>query len=276
MGVAVAGAPHAAQDGARGVLERHVHVRDGVRGDRLQQPIVDAVRLQVQEAQPGRSGFQRRQFAEQAARPSPAGLHPPRCVLAHEHEFARARGERRARGAEYLLGLHGLVVALDERDGAEGAAAVAAVGDLHVRAHRARPARHGDGVCGARLAGRLFPGFVQSREQRRHVQATPEVDFGDLHGQLVPVALHEAAHGGDAGAAGMRGLRGVEDSTDGLLLGRIDEPAGVHYDDVRGVRGRRLVTGDPQAGGERIGVGLVLGAAERLDEEAAARDGPQR
>jgi hypothetical protein len=74
----------------------------------------------------------------------------------------------------------------------------------------------------------------------------------------------------------VRCLRGVEDRLDRLLLGGVDEAAGVDDDDVRRVRGGGVVTGGPKARGQSVGVGLVLGAAERLDEEGAARGGSQR
>jgi hypothetical protein len=71
-------------------------------------------------------------------------------------------------------------------------------------------------------------------------------------------------------------LSGVEDGLDRLSLGGVDEAAGVDHDDVRRVRGGGVVPGGLKARRQGVGVGLVLGAAERLDEEGAARDGAQR
>ena len=258
------------------MLEGDVHVGHGVRRKGLQKPVIDAVRLQVEEAQPVRGGLERRQLAEQAAHPAPPGLRPPRRVLADEHQLARAGGHGRACRAQHFRRLYGLVVALDQRDGAERAAPVAAVGDLDVGADGALPARDGHRcgrppfVCG------LSPGLRQRRQQRRHVEAAPQVHLGDLGGELLAVALHEAAHGRDAATVRVRGLRGVEHGLDRLLFGRIDEAAGVDDDDVGAGGRRRAVPRGAQPRLERVGVGLVLGTAERLDEERAARGGPQR
>jgi hypothetical protein len=73
----------------------------------------------------------------------------------------------------------------------------------------------------------------------------------------------------------VRGLRGVEHSLDRLLLGRVDEAAGVDDEDVGAAGRRRAVPGGAQPRLERIRVGLVLGATERLDEERGAREQPQ-
>jgi hypothetical protein len=88
--------------------------------------------------------------------------------------------------------------------------------------------------------------------------------------------LDEAAHGRYARFTGVRGLGGVQDRRYGLLFGRVDEAAGVDDDDVgaAGLGGAVPRGAEPRL--ERIRVGLVLGAAEGLDEERAAREGPQR
>jgi len=72
----------------------------------------------------------------------------------------------------------------------------------------------------------------------------------------------------------MRHFGRIDDGLDGLLLGRVDEPAGVDDDDI-GARGRRCTMArSAQAPLERVGVRLVLGAAQGLDEERRARGGP--
>jgi hypothetical protein len=70
---------------------------------------------------------------------------------------------------------------------------------------------------------------------------------------------------------GVRGLGCVEDGRDRLLLGRVDEAAGVDDEDVGAAGRRRAVPGGTQPRLERVGVSLVLRAAERLDEERTAR-----
>ena len=113
-------------------------------------------------------------------------------------------------------------------------------------------------------------------EDRRHVEAAPEIHLGHLGRQLVAIALDQAADGGEPRATCVRGLGGVEDRRDRLLLGGVDEAAGVDDDQV-GTRGRcRTMPGGAQSARQRVGVGLVLGAAERLDEEPGARGAPQR
>jgi hypothetical protein len=74
----------------------------------------------------------------------------------------------------------------------------------------------------------------------------------------------------------VRQLDGIEDGLDRLLLGRVDEAARVDDDEVRSILCSEAVTGGQQARCERVGVGLVLGAAQRVDEEGADRGGPQR
>jgi hypothetical protein len=74
----------------------------------------------------------------------------------------------------------------------------------------------------------------------------------------------------------MGGLGGVEDGLDRLLLGGVDEAAGVDDEDGGALgRGGSVPRGaEPRL--ESVGVGFVLRAAEGLDEERAARAGPQR
>jgi hypothetical protein len=71
------------------------------------------------------------------------------------------------------------------------------------------------------------------------------------------------------------GRGGVEDGLDRLFLGGVDEAARVDDEDG-GAAGRRgAVPRGAEPRRERVGVGLVLRAAEGLDEERAAREGPQ-
>ena len=86
-----------------------------------------------------------------------------------------------------------------------------------------------------------------------------DVLFGEGGGELGSVALGQAPDGGDLDARSGR----LDHLVDGLLLGRLDEAAGVDEDDVRVLA---LVAQRPparrQAGGELLGVHLVARAAE--------------
>ena len=105
------------------------------------------------------------------------------------------------------------------------------------------------------------PGCRQCGQQRRHVESAPEVHLGDLHDQLVAVPLDEAAHCGNARTACVRGVRSLEDRLDRLLLGGIDEAAGVDDEQVGAVGSGQLMPGGQQPRLERVGIGLVLRAA---------------
>ncbi len=72
----------------------------------------------------------------------------------------------------------------------------------------------------------------------------------------------------------MRGLGGVEEGLDRLLFGRVDEAASVDDQEVGAAGCRGVMSRDAEPRLERVRVCLVLGTAERLDEERAARDGP--
>ena len=90
---------------------------------RLQQRAVDAVRLQVEQAQPDGGGLERRELREEPLEAAPARLRPARRVLADEHQLPRAGAPaRRAAPRRISRGRDRLVVALDQRDGAVRAA----------------------------------------------------------------------------------------------------------------------------------------------------------
>jgi hypothetical protein len=74
----------------------------------------------------------------------------------------------------------------------------------------------------------------------------------------------------------MRRLGGLEDGRDRLFLGGIDEAARVDDEDVGAAGRREMMSRGAEPGLESVRVRLVLGAAQRLDEERAARPSPQR
>ena len=89
---------------------------------------------------------------------------------------------------EYFLHRTALVTAGDEGDGAVGAAAVAALRDLHIGVVR----RGGEQAAGGEG---VVPGVAEVSQQTRPVElAVPAVDFGDFGLQLFEVALRETSH----------------------------------------------------------------------------------
>ena len=94
---AVAAAPHAPQDGARGVLQGDVHIRHREAREGLQERLIDTVGLQVEQAQPEGRERERFELGEQPLEPAPARLRPARRVLADEHELLGAGGQSGAR-----------------------------------------------------------------------------------------------------------------------------------------------------------------------------------
>jgi hypothetical protein len=125
------------------------------------------------------------------------------------------------------------------------------------------PAAHGAGRLRRRARHPL-----ERDQERRHVEAAPEVDLGDPRLELVAVPLYETADGGDPGAVSMGKLGRRQDGLDGLLFGGVDEPARIDDDEGSVLRRGGSMPARPQAPGERLRVGLVLGTAEGLDEEA--------
>ena len=74
----------------------------------------------------------------------------------------------------------------------------------------------------------------------------------------------------------MSGLGNVEDRGDGLLLRRVDKPAGEDDEHIGRVEGRLVMSKGDQTTRERVRVGLVFRAPEREDEKARARGRTQR
>ncbi len=100
------------------------------------------------------------------------------------------------------------------------------------------------------------------------VEAEDGVGLGQRLGEVLAVALGQAADGDDGlGLAALvgRGLqvRGLQQGVDRVLLGRLDEAAGVDHDRVgvgRVVDEQEAVGGEPA--GQLLGVDLVAGAAQ--------------
>ena len=96
-------------------------------------------------------------------------------------------------------------------------------------------------------------------------ESQEQVDLGDLLLQLRLVPLHQATDRHDRfDRRRSLQLRGREHRVDGLLLGRVDEPAGVHQDHV-GVREMRRYLGTVahELADEPLGIDRRLVAPQR-------------
>ena len=158
-------------------------------------------------------------------------------------------------------------------DGAEAAGAVAPLGHLHVGPGRGGcRSRQVEEVEGGRRRGSA--GLAAEGHGHGVGEAGDGVDLRKGGGELRARPLGEAPGDDQAGALAA-GVRQREDRVDRLLAGLLDEGAGVddHEVGVGGVVDRLHAVGQ-QLADQLVGVDLVLRAAERLDEEAAAHDHP--
>jgi hypothetical protein len=276
--VAVAGAPapHAAHEGRRHVLERQVEVRDAGVADGVDQRVVEVRRVEVQEPDAlhplGHGGHEgdQRPLADPLVAPV-AGQ-----VLGDEDDLADAALRERLDLGQHAVERSGPLGTPEARDGAEPAGLVAPLRHLHVGPRRAgrgprqlEQVEGRDGRAGG-AGGRL------AAERDRHPEARHGIRLGQRVGQLLAVALGQAARDHEAGAPGLAPGQ-VQDDLDGLLPGLLDERAGVHDDEVgrRGVVDGRHPVGQ-QGPDELVRVDLVLRAAQGLDEERAVpRHGAQ-
>ena len=156
-------------------------------------------------------------------------------------------------------------VAAQLRDDAERAAVVAAFGNLQIRVVARRQAQ-------AFRRHQIDEGIVQRRHRLVHGgdHLLVLVRAGDgQHARVRRADARlldaEAAGDDDAAVLGHRLADGVE----ALLLGRVEEAAGVDHHHVgAGVVGRQLVALGAQLGDDALGVDQRLRAAERDDADA--------
>ena len=294
-------AAHPAQHRRAGVLERQVEVRRDARGrgDHLEQVRAQLGRLQVGQPDPvdPRHVGEPRQELDQCSGAAGQVLAVGRGVLADQHQLADPVQTQPGRLGHQVVRWAGHERAAERRDRAERAAPVAARGELEV-GHRAvgKPGaghvRH-PGVPGdLHVRGGGRPVHRRDRQQRAPVdrrvrdrrvpaehigqplgqlgvgvEAEHGVRLGQAVGQLLPVALGQATHRDHFGAGLRRGVRGGQQRVDGVLLGLLDEAAGVHEDHVRRVRTSavgvdQLPAAADQPAGQLLRVDLVAGAAQ--------------
>ena len=186
--------------------------------------------------------------------------------------FAHALSRQRADFFQYILNVAAAESAADEGNGAVGAAIVAAVRNADV----GRPRRGGqhavalkDVAAGRAVAGTLAAERLFQRLGQLLVlaHAKEQIHLGDFLAQRLFIALHQAARGHQQFAfAGFLVFRQRQDGINALLLGRVDETAGVHDQDVRLllVCGN-AVTGVFQYAEHQLGIHGVFAAAKGND-----------
>ena len=181
----------------------------------------------------------------------------------------RARGDQLLGLAQDRVGAAADEVAADRRDDAEGAAVVAALGNLQIAVVARgqldpRPdVGRGDQVeigVGDRRRGlvhRVDDRLILLRPgDREHVREARADDVG--------LIAHAAGHD-HAAVLG----DGLADRLEAFLLGRIEEAAGVDQHDVgAGIVGRHLIAVCAQLGEDAFAVDQRLGAAERNHADA--------
>ncbi len=153
---------------------------------------------------------------------------------------------------------------------------VAALGDLHVGevARRGQHARR-EVVVEVRLrrrGARLQP-LASRHDIVELVGADDGIHFGEFLEDVAAVPLHQATrHDQAAGAAGFLVRGHLQDGIDGLLLGRVDEAAGVDHQHV-GVAGmrRQLVAAGHQLAHHDFAIDEVFGTTQADETDFQAR-----
>ena len=149
-------------------------------------------------------------------------------VLCNDNQLFNALGNHPFGFVQNLLDGARLVAAANHRDGAVGAAAVAAFGNLKecVMLWRALDALGFEAFAefGLQRVDQLLP----------FAHAVEAVDFGQLGAKLVAVTFDEASSGDDAPclASALLDFDLFQQGVDRLLFGVADEAAGVDDDDV--------------------------------------------
>ncbi len=219
-----------------------------LRGDRLDELVAEVRWIAVERADPLHAVHGAERAQELCELRLAVEIAPVlRRVLRDEDDLADAlRGEMRDLIADILDGA-AAVGAADVGDRAEGAAVVAALGDLHVgriggRRRNARRvlvveqlvlAREHDAVPLERLLDGLHDAVPRTC-------ADDGVRLRHVVEELLSVALAEAARDDEAAAAaGLLVVRHVEDRRDRLLLRGLNERARIDDEDIRLRRVRR-------------------------------------
>src|SRR5438034_1369362 len=256
------------------VLHGHVHVRHDPRARELvEQALVDVRGMQVHRADPRHPRVlaeRQQQVADVAVarQVAPVGQR----VLGDEDRLLHAALREVVDFRDDVVQRAAAVLAPELRNRAEGAAHVAALGDLHIGVRDLRREQpRGGGVVEVAGWRRRRPvlavgGLADEVDDALEAGgAQDRVDFRHLPEDLTAVALGEAA-GDDQGAAHAALLEPGEgeDRVHRLLARAVDERARVH-DEALGLLGALddRMAGGGQAPEHQLGVDLVLGTAQR-------------
>ena len=188
-----------------------------------------------------------------------------RGVLADDQQLLGARGDQLLGLAQDRVGAAADEVAAQVRDDAEGAAVVAALGDLQIAVVARR---------------QLEPGLGHQVDERVRDRRRGLVDRGDDF--LILLRAGDREHVREAGAddvgflahaagdddAAVLGDR-FADRLEALFLGAVEEAAGVDQHHVgAGIIGRHVVAVGAQLGHDPLAVDQGLGTAERDQPDA--------
>src|SRR5882724_6814598 len=267
-------APHRAQHAVVAVLHGHVHVRHDARACELvEHALVDVRGMQVHRADP-RHPRVLAERQQQVTDVAVAGDVPSvgERVLRHENGLLHAARREPLDLRDDVAQRTAAMLAAELWNGAEGAAHVTALGDLHVRVRHPRreQARRGRIV---EIAGRgrrrpvlAVGGLADEVDDALEAGGAQDgVDLRHLLQDLAAIALGEAA-GDDQRAAGpaLLELGQRENRVHGFFARAIDEGARVDDEAFRllGALDDRMAGGGETAE-HQLGVDLVLRTAQR-------------
>ena len=216
------------------MLDRHVHVLHESRFvcHQVQEFVVYEHRVPVQRADPWdvrvvEDGAE--QAGQSAALLALLAAKISR-VLRDQRDFLDALRLEFLRFGDDVFDGAGCLLAADERDGAVGAAAVAAFCDFQIGVVLETAEVHAREVLGIATLRCNDAHFLQ--KFARLVCTYPVVDFGKFLFEFLAVAARKAARDNQL-LLGLLALHLCENRVDGFFLRGLDEPAGVHQDVVR-------------------------------------------
>ena len=206
----------------------------------VQQFFVDLIRVAVEHPQPFHAGNFRRPFQQlrQLGMADPVDAEAGG-ILSHQNVLLHAFFRQRANFVQHVLHFPGTEAAPDQGDGAVGAAVVTAVSNADVGGigrGGQHPAAGQNGIIPAAEALALaVQGRLQRLRQTRVLaHAHQQIDLRHIGHELFFVALGQTARSHQHLAfAGALVFGHLQQSVDALLLGGVDEAAGVDDQHLR-------------------------------------------